>query len=298
MKLTVVGNGEDARNIAYGLRCDRFRLNADLAIRYGNIRTVSKVSGKPFHYTRELNSIQAINNARNKFKTLYILISNDIPVPNYVIATNVSENTISEGIWFGRKKFHTQGSDIVICNNHQEILNNCRTSDYYIKYIPIRKEYRIHVFHDKIIQACIKYKETGNDGHGESEDMIRNLEHGWKFSELEQCNHNVKDLAIKAVKVLGLDFGAVDIIKGMDGKYYVLEVNTAPGLDNKRLNAYLEVFKSYIEELERPNVRMAAKVKYPEWFINKRTICFEQGRTDIDNCCVEFIKEYLSHVNH
>jgi D-alanine-D-alanine ligase-like ATP-grasp enzyme len=32
------------------------------------------------------------------------------------------------------------------------------------------------------------------------------------------------------VYALGLDFGAVDILRDDEGKWYVLEINTAPGI--------------------------------------------------------------------
>jgi glutathione synthase/RimK-type ligase-like ATP-grasp enzyme len=32
---------------------------------------------------------------------------------------------------------------------------------------------------------------------------------------------------------LGLDFGAVDVLLGRDGKFYVLECNTAPGVEGE-----------------------------------------------------------------
>jgi hypothetical protein len=266
MKLTIVGKGQDAKNLAYGLQCERFTLTADLAIRFGNIRTQSKVSGKKFKYLKELNTVEAINNARDKLKTLEILKENNILVPEFT----TDLDPVFEGIWFARAKYHTQGNDILICEG-----NTWYNHDYWIRYTPINKEYRVHVFRNKVIQACIKYKEAGNDGAGEENDMIRNLEHGWKFSELDACNHNLRDLAIASVKALGLDFGAVDIIKGIDGKYYVLEVNTAPGLDNKRLAAYTECFKKYVIELETPNVKIVARIKYPQWFINWASAHFE-----------------------
>ena len=43
-----------------------------------------------------------------------------------------------------------------------------------------------------------------------------------------------------AIKVLGLDFGAVDIIYNkQEDKWYVLEVNTAPGIYGTTLDKYV-----------------------------------------------------------
>lgn len=76
--------------------------------------------------------------------------------------------------------------------------------------------------------------------------MVRNLNSGWVYSvnfepqETDPINL-IKGVALDAVGAAGLDFGAVDII--VDKKTNtprVLEVNTAPGLDENgsAVNAY------------------------------------------------------------
>ena len=44
--------------------------------------------------------------------------------------------------------------------------------------------------------------------------------------------------------VLGLDFGAVDLLLTSDLRVMVLEVNSAPGLSGSTLSKYVEAFKS------------------------------------------------------
>ena len=54
-------------------------------------------------------------------------------------------------------------------------------------------------------------------------------------------NDTMDLLAISAVDSLGLDFGAVDIIwNESEDQYYVLEVNTAPGVEGTTLQKYTE----------------------------------------------------------
>jgi glutathione synthase/RimK-type ligase-like ATP-grasp enzyme len=54
-------------------------------------------------------------------------------------------------------------------------------------------------------------------------------------------------LAQQAIDALGYDFGAVDIIRRRD-KLYVLEVNSSPGLEDRKLQLYADYFKQ--KELE------------------------------------------------
>ena len=53
-------------------------------------------------------------------------------------------------------------------------------------------------------------------------------------------------LGVEAAKALGLDFGAVDIIE-KNGRYYVLEVNTAPRLEGYSIERYSNYFKWFID---------------------------------------------------
>lgn len=113
-------------------------------------------------------------------------------------------------------------------------------------------EYRVHVFRGDVILYQKKSRRVGEDGQvevaeGERAD-IRNLASNWIYrtGNLEPLER-VEDLAVEAVDALGLDFGAVDIIKDTDGNVYVLEVNTAAGLGNAdSLEAYTNAFNNLI----------------------------------------------------
>jgi len=53
-----------------------------------------------------------------------------------------------------------------------------------------------------------------------------------------------------AVNCLGLDFGAVDIIYNQKKDVsFVLEVNTAPGLEGSTLNEYVKEFNNALPNL-------------------------------------------------
>ena len=73
---------------------------------------------------------------------------------------------------------------------------------------------------------------------------IRNIHTGWVY-----CRDNyIPDptsiqLAIDAVQAVGLDFGAVDLIYNQHyNQFYILEVNTAPGLEGTTLINYVNAF--------------------------------------------------------
>lgn len=111
----------------------------------------------------------------------------------------------------------------------------------YVKYIKKKYEYRVHVFKGNVIDIQLKRKKLDFE-EDDFDAKIRNHKNGWIF-----CKSNVNppqdviDESLKAIEVLGLDFGAVDVIyNGYDKKAYVLEINCAPGLEGSTITSYTD----------------------------------------------------------
>lgn len=118
----------------------------------------------------------------------------------------------------------------------------------YVKYKKKRKEFRVHVFKGQIIDVCEKRKFKRDRRPDAFDGYVRNHSNGWAF-----CRDNVveptdlRDLSIGACNALTLDFGAVDIIwNEKENKCYLLEVNTAPGLEGTTLKKYTDVIYTWI----------------------------------------------------
>ncbi len=114
----------------------------------------------------------------------------------------------------------------------------------YVKYVPKKQEYRIHVRDGNVvdIQRKARRKDTPDD---QVNWKIRNHDNGFIFARNEdiECPQDVKDQAVAAVVACGLDFGAVDVIFNDKAKQaYVLEINTAPGLSGTTLDGYAAAF--------------------------------------------------------
>lgn len=140
-----------------------------------------------------------------------------------------------------RKEHHTGGLDIVYYE--RKILGYFDPMTHFIvKYIPKKKEYRVHIFKDKCLGIARKLHQDPK--HDVTQDIVWSYDNGYRHCFIDEECPQLEELGRKAVDALGLDFGAVDIILGMDGKYYVLEVNTAPGLMPERAKLYAEAIKS------------------------------------------------------
>ena len=114
----------------------------------------------------------------------------------------------------------------------------------YVKYIPKKQEYRIHVRGGEVVDVQRKARRKDLPDN-QVNWKIRNHDNGFVFARNDfVCPDDVKVQALNAVKAVGLDFGAVDVIfNEQEQKAYVLEINTAPGLTGTTLEGYAEAFK-------------------------------------------------------
>lgn len=116
------------------------------------------------------------------------------------------------------------------------------TAPLYTRYIKKKSEFRVHVVRNEVID--IQQKKKSSTFVGEADTRIRNHQNGWVYCrENLEIPNDLKEQAIKSVRALGLDFGAVDLIYNQhQNKSYVLEVNCAPGLEGATVDKYKEAF--------------------------------------------------------
>lgn len=138
-------------------------------------------------------------------------------------------------------------------NSYSDMLNDTLElpeAPLYTHGVDNHGEYRVHVFSGSVILYQKKSRRVDDDGEIEQPDDeesdVRNLNSGWVYrtNNLKRLER-VEQLAINAVNALGLDFGAVDIIKDENGDVFVLEINSAPGLGNQEtLDAYVNALST------------------------------------------------------
>ncbi|OYV41136.1 MAG: hypothetical protein B7Z80_02670 [Rhodospirillales bacterium 20-64-7] len=110
----------------------------------------------------------------------------------------------------------------------------------YTKYIFKVREFRVHVVNGAVIDTQQKIRDP------EKEPLswkVRSHENGFIFARNGIVPSDTRDnLACSACTALGLDFGAVDIVEDKKGNFYVLEINTAPGLEGQTIKSYGDAF--------------------------------------------------------
>lgn len=126
------------------------------------------------------------------------------------------------------------GEGIVIANNKEELVD----APLYTKYVKKKDEYRVHIFNGEVIFLQRKARRIEEENPNW---MIRNLANGFVFVETQEADTPavvVKE-AKKAIKALDMDFGGVDVVyNAKEGKAYVLEVNSACGLEERTAEKY------------------------------------------------------------
>jgi glutathione synthase/RimK-type ligase-like ATP-grasp enzyme len=133
----------------------------------------------------------------------------------------------------------SSGDGIVIVNKYEEVPD----APLYTQYIFKAFEFRVHVCAGKVIDTQKKIRDPDKEV---TNWKVRSHENGFIFTRNSVLANPLRDkLAIDSALALGLDFGAVDIIQDDGENFYVLEVNTAPGLEGQTIKSYAEGFNAY-----------------------------------------------------
>lgn len=198
-----------------------------------------------------LNHPYSVKQASNKATAFQLFKENNIKHP--IFFTNKQDLIhYTEGldtfptIYCRTKLSGYSGDGIVLANSVSEIVD----APLYTIRFKATKEWRIHVFKERVIDFAKKSRRNGQEERASG--LIRNHASGWIFRRggVEPMDR-LKDEAIKAVKALGLDFGAVDIAEDAEGNVCVYEVNTSPGFteESTTLANYKLAFEDYLRNL-------------------------------------------------
>ena len=140
------------------------------------------------------------------------------------------------------------GEGIKIARNVSEIVE----APLYTQYIKKEKEYRVHVGPNEM-EIYVHQKILPSSFTGEPNFDVRNHANGFIFvTPTSSVPPNVMAQASQAISVLELDFGAVDVIyNDYHQTAYVLEVNTAPGIEGRTVEFYRQSFTALHRRLVR-----------------------------------------------
>jgi hypothetical protein len=169
----------------------------------------------------------------DKYQQFVELKRAGVRVPNFFTPQEAQRATTFP--LFGRALMHREGKDIMPALQPEDVpLRVAAGSTFFTEYVPRTTEYRVWIYrrrhlstYQKVMRHPEMYKHFGcSFRNGFAFELVKQLD--LPTPAIEQAG--------AAVSALGLDFGAVDVLQGKDGLPYVLEVNTAPGVDGPRVS--------------------------------------------------------------
>jgi hypothetical protein len=211
----------------------------DYLINWGNGGYATFPELKDVKEVAIINNPSRVNIATNKIKTFEALDKSKVRTLKWTTSKSQAEAWSKEDkTVIARKTIDgCCGEGIIIIEAGQPV----PTAPLYTVYKKKTSEFRVHVFKGTVIDVVQKKLKKGKKSDGK----IRNVDDGWVFchENIEEPN-DLRQLGIDAIDACGLDFGAVDIIWNKHyNKCYVLEVNTAPGLElTPTIKAYARAF--------------------------------------------------------
>lgn len=216
----------------------RIALGLSTALKRGKIWRTTKPSliRKQFRYGQSIDKL-------TQYKWFK---DNNIPALEYTTDPDVVLQWLDQEFTvFGRKYLNSScGKGIVVLEPETAI--DIPELPVYTKYKKKKREFRVHVFKDQVVSVVEKRKRKGFEG--ERETKIRNLANGYVFCQtVENEPEGLRTLALQAAKCSPSDFRGVDIgYNEKKDELFVIEVNSAPGIEGSNVDKYLNAMVQYV----------------------------------------------------
>ena len=202
-----------------------------------------------------MNDAKGIQNARNKIKTLQILSDNMLPVPKTVIISSSEQlDCVMKNFKFPviiKAPYGIGGKETFIA----ESLRALRPLvEFLLKELPTKdpiqvqeyieeshgKDLRLFVVGKKVVATMQRSAKEG--------DFRSNLHRGGTCKVMKPTKKEI-ELALEAVRVVGLDIAGVDILRTKSGPM-IIEINSTPGFEGIKLATGIDVAYEIIEYVE------------------------------------------------
>jgi glutathione synthase/RimK-type ligase-like ATP-grasp enzyme len=209
----------------------------------------------------ECNTVNAVLNSSNKLRMKECFNKYNIPQADWYHGSFSDINKIKKHFniseeyqLVGKAINGFQGRGMVLINNDKELKAFCSTHspEYFFieRFYNFAREYRLHATQDKVFLSWRKLRQ-------------QNATERWFFNS-QNCNwvgerhglfnkpanwDKLCNAACNAIKVVGLDIGAVDIriqSSGRDPQFIICEVNSAPALAEEGIEKYREQIKEIL----------------------------------------------------
>lgn len=242
--LTCKAEVESARNLGFDTSNRAADLYADdfkdkVVIRWGNSRLSynNSTSLRPTEFKNVINRADAIylNCTKPKARRLMAQVVN---------TPKEFRTTVPAGVTVVLRPLeHSAGSDFFIKKGPYAVPSGW----YATEFLKTNEEYRVWFCGDATFWAkrvALNGEDKGNEFPCRSK---------WGYSYRDEVPHSLHEDTFKAAKAIGLEFGAADVLK-YDGKFYFLELNSAPSIDTNTLKNFFKVNMTRLVQKKFPSL--------------------------------------------
>jgi hypothetical protein len=145
---------------------------------------------------------------------------------------------------FGRRLLNAScGEGIIVYAAAHDGVTPVTNCPVYTKYKKKKREFRVHVFKDKVVAIVEKKRKSG--WNGQQDTKIRNLANGYVFCQTVDLSESlalrISKLAKDAAAISHSDFKGVDLgYNEKNDDLFVIEVNSAPGIEGSNVDKYVK----------------------------------------------------------
>ena len=226
----------------------------DSLIRFGTYANYLPSADKVY------NSYESIKLTSNKLKARQKFEEELVPTPETHSRREIREILRREREHelvfpiIAREGNHYGGNNFFVYDNPEELKEGLFVNDdlvYFSEFYPKSREFRVHIASGKAIIVAEKivaeenqHEYVWNLGDNGACDEFNTL----RWSEYHNIEHIIATASL-ATKVIGLDYGAVDVIANPTSRQdelppvAVLEINSAPRLEEYGISRYTQYFK-------------------------------------------------------
>lgn len=219
----------------------------------GNYRQISRRVSLLKHMEESgiyiINPVDAFQKAKDKYSAVFTLARSGIPVLDTIVTESAYQAyTFSKSVGavvfkpligsmgYGSVKFE----DPDLAYNAFRLLEEINQPLYVQRYLPINRDLRVFVIGDRALSAIQRIASEGQ--------WKANVAQGASFKKVD-IPKEIGKLAVKACRVLGLDYAGVDIIESPSGPY-VLEVNSSPSWQSVQKASGINIAEQLIKYVE------------------------------------------------
>lgn len=209
-----------------------------------------------------INEPAAVALASNKLD-FFNAVKGVVNIPEFTTDKAVAMGWMEDGkVVVVREKLTGHSAEGLVILEGSDDWNNYshNRAKMYVLYVRKKEEYRIHVVGDEVIDSrrkALRSDFSSNDANWK----VRNHSNGFIFAKDGfEVPPQVLEQSILAVKAANLDFGAVDVIwNNFQEKAYVLEINTAPGLEGSSVDNYAKAFEKFYKQASPKSAYLKSK---------------------------------------